>query len=516
MMRTLSTLACICALMLGCISHTNNAVGDTLWVKRGQPIMGEESLERLGLESALSSDGMTMVTSGSPEKVQVFDYDQSTNLWNQRGDDILETGNVVAMSGDGNSIVVGDDDDNAVYVYEWDESAWVVKGAPITGVGPNFGYALDMSLDGGMIAVGSYEHSDGKGGVQTFTWNGTAWEQIYSTIEGNAGDYCGAVVKLARGSKDALAVFCEGAVNEDWSGSLHLYRLNWAGNAWELKTQFDDIVGDQPGDYFGAELDMSDDGLRVAAGSYDHQNDEGRYGIVQIFSWIAQNPAGGFPRYVLHSEIRGGTEWVLGDTGLCMSGDGMTLVVANGAAPDNLGIYSLEDDDENPVWNLVAQINEPGDLQVDGRTWEGYAWGYGLACTNDGKTVVAGLKDKNSRIGTNDDVGMVEVFTLITRELSFYMDRRIISLQEQLSNIDPLGWGTVTEMVGWIYFNRNSYQDEHILEFDTWFRMAWGEYTQSTWETLAEAVDTFVDEHWMQGDLEDVNVLENGNLVLVD
>merc|ERR1740123_249851 len=157
-----------------------------------------------------------------------------------------------------------------------------------------------------MIVIGSYAGFSEKGGVLTYSWDGTAWNKIYNTIEGNAGDYCGALVKLARGSKDAMAVYCEGAVNQDWSGSLHIYRLNDFSGTWELKTQLDDAEGGQSGDYFGQVLDISDDGLRVAAGSYEVKNTDGQQvGIVQILAWIKNNPAGGFPKYVLHSELRG-------------------------------------------------------------------------------------------------------------------------------------------------------------------------------------------------------------------
>lgn len=524
--------ATICVLMLACMTHTDNKHGSSLWVRQGDPVMGETNLERVGMAQAISSDGMVMVlgsdyahTEGMSDvgKVRVFDYDQSGRKWIQRGENIISStsrssfGEKVAMAGDGNSIVIGDsENDGKVYVYEWAEdlSSWVQKGATLTGTWTDglFGYSVDMSLDGEMIVVGSYqdgtENLNG-GSVKAFTWDSSSsdWAQLGSAMSGEAGDYCGAVVKLARGSKDAIAVFCEGAPSGDWSGSLHCYRLNFAGTEWDKVDQHDDVL-DHPsnGDYFGYQLDISDDGLRIAAGSYDHEGDSGENGIVQVLAWASQGAPGAAFDYELHSTLLGGTDWVVGDTSICLSGDGMTIFVANGADPDNLGIYTLQDDDNNPTWTLVAQINEPGDLVVDGRIWEGYSYGYYLACTTDGTTVVAGMKDKNSREGTNDDVGMVEVFSHVQREFSSLKTRQILELQEYLSVIDPLGWDEVTKLTGAVYFYQRGYGSEHLVEFDTWFRIGWGDYSTPQWETLRAAVNTFVGDHYVYH-LENVNVI---------
>jgi len=235
-------------------------------------------------------------------------------------------GDAVALSDDGSTLAVGapfeasgatgidgnQDDDStygagAVYVFTRELDRWVQQAyikASNTGLTDNFGYAVELSADGGTLAVSAYfeagattgingnQNDDSipqAGAVYVFTRNAATWSQqayIKASNTGEAargdefgdGDQFGFSLSLS-GDGDTLAV---SAITEDGgvrgidgdqsdnsltsAGAVYLFAR--AGNVW---TQQAYVKPTNPGagDLFGYSVSLSADGSLLAVGAYD-------------------------------------------------------------------------------------------------------------------------------------------------------------------------------------------------------------------------------------------------------
>ena len=172
----------------------------------------------------------------------------------------------------------------------------------VTATDENLGYSLAMSKDGNRIAIGSpvleivppafgFVNDTRRGNVKIYDWNGTAWDQVGGTIEGEGiGDQFGISVDLS-GSGDTLAVgahYNDGTATD--AGHVRIYA--WDGTTW---TQLgNDIDGGLAEDYFGTSVALTPDGNRVVVGA------------VQGLG----NPRGGYVRTLTWN----GTDWIPQDT----------------------------------------------------------------------------------------------------------------------------------------------------------------------------------------------------------
>ena len=124
--------------------------------------------------------------------------------WNQTGADIDGeaaddfSGWSVSLSADGSTLAIGAklNDGNGTNagharVYNWNGSAWVQLGADIDGeaAGDQSGWSVSLSADGSTLAIGAI-YNDGNGNaaghVRVYNWNGTAWVQLGTDIDGEA------------------------------------------------------------------------------------------------------------------------------------------------------------------------------------------------------------------------------------------------------------------------------------------------------------------------------------------
>ena len=155
-------------------------------------------------------------------------------------------GRSVSLSSDGTIVAIGahGNDGNGsnsghVRVFEWDGTAWVQKGSDIEGeaASDQSGFATSLSSDGAIVAIGAHGN-DGNGSnsghVRVFEWDGTAWVQKGSDIEGEAAeDSSGFATSL---SSDGTIVAI-GAERNDGNGSNsgHVRVYEWSGDTWVQK-----------------------------------------------------------------------------------------------------------------------------------------------------------------------------------------------------------------------------------------------------------------------------------------
>ena len=120
---------------------------------------------------------------------------------------------------------------------------------------------LALSSDGLTLAAGSpyKSSSDAAGSVHAYQWDSASslWAQVGSTISGHvAGGRFGFAVSLS----DNGGVLAVGAP-ETYKGYARVYELSSA-SGWSQRGA--DIVGSAEGDKLGASLSLSSDGSRVA------------------------------------------------------------------------------------------------------------------------------------------------------------------------------------------------------------------------------------------------------------
>ena len=159
--------------------------------------------------------------------------------WAQRGNDINgeaaedQSGTSVAISDDGNVLAIGAHLNNGtstyaghVRVYNWNGSAWTQRGNDIDGeaTGDRSGHSVAISDDGNIVAIGAFENNGAgrwAGHERVYNWNGSAWKQRGSDIDGEAENgESGASVALS-GDGNTLAT---GAIGVDTNtGQVKVY-----------------------------------------------------------------------------------------------------------------------------------------------------------------------------------------------------------------------------------------------------------------------------------------------------
>ncbi|MGB2055496.1 MAG: flagellin [Porticoccaceae bacterium] len=278
------------------------------WVQQGSDIDSEAAGDTFGDAVAVSDDGQTIAV-GAPENdgsgsraghVRVFDWNGTT--WSQRGVDIDgeaagdRSGESLSISSDGNSIAIGatGNDGNGnnsgqVRVYIWNGSAWEQRGADIDGEAAwdQSGYSVSINSDGSRVAI-SAQGNDGNGTssghVRVYSWNGSAWVQLGSDIDGE---------KMMDASGDSVSLNDDGNIlaigaayayapgGGSSSGHVRLYR--WNGNSWVQIGA--DIDAETLADNNGSSVSISASGSAVAIGAPNNDGNGSNAGHVRIFDW---------------------------------------------------------------------------------------------------------------------------------------------------------------------------------------------------------------------------------------
>ncbi|MCI4666787.1 MAG: T9SS type A sorting domain-containing protein [Bacteroidia bacterium] len=158
----------------------------TDWEQIGSTIFGVGSFDRLGFEVAMSGDGdhlaLGMPRGGeiglSPGRVQILEWDNSSNDWAAMGNDLIGDvpysgfGGRISLSFDGDRIAVGAESfkipgnlfrTGMVRVYQWNGAEWNALTNDIYGemIRDNLGTAVALTPDGSRLAAGASFNTTG-------------------------------------------------------------------------------------------------------------------------------------------------------------------------------------------------------------------------------------------------------------------------------------------------------------------------------------------------------------------
>jgi hypothetical protein len=279
------------------------------WAQLGADIDGEAAFDQSGNSVSISGDGTTvaigaLANSGNGAgsgHVRVYKYNGSS--WVQQGTDIDgeaagdESGNAVSLSTDGLTVAIGAHQNSGtgvgaghVRVYKFNGSTWVQQGTDIDAEDQfnSKGESVSLSADGLTVAIGApYNNDNGiwSGHVRVFNYNGSAWIQRGSDLDGNAADdEFGGSVSL---SDDGMTVAIGGRYNDGAgsdAGHVRVYKFN--GSSWVLQGIV--IEGGSAGDECGSSVSLSSNGETVAIGSSFNSANGLRSGQVRVFSFASQ------------------------------------------------------------------------------------------------------------------------------------------------------------------------------------------------------------------------------------
>ena len=298
-------------------------------------------------------------------------------------------GNSVSLSGDGNTLAVGEPSNSrgqtgvndlssqaaitfsgAAYVFrfgasDWTQQAYIKASNP--GLSAQFGYFVSLSNDGNTLAVGARNEdgsSTGVNGLQNtsatntgaayvFRFSGSDWTQQAYIKASNTGDRdsFGEAVSLSSNGntlavgarfEDSTATGVNGLQNNVLSNTGAAYVFRFSGSDWTQEAYIKaSNTGD--GDFFGVAVRISADGNTLAVGA--NSEDSSASGV-------------------------GGAE-------------------SNGSN-DSGAVYVFEF--RNGTWTQQAYIKSNPNVAAG-------SFGNSLGFSNDGQTLVVGAQRENSSIG---------------------------------------------------------------------------------------------------------------------
>lgn len=176
-----------------CMTATTATAGPGSYNQQGPKLVGTGAVgarSQQGLSVALSADGNTALV-GAPGHNPIslpgfavgaaWVFTRSNHIWSQQGQKLVGKdanfqGGSVALSGDGNTAVVGAD--GGAFVFTRSGSMWTQQGPLLVGTGQVSGTVnVAISGDGNTLAEGNQFDSTGSGGqVFVFTRSGRRME----------------------------------------------------------------------------------------------------------------------------------------------------------------------------------------------------------------------------------------------------------------------------------------------------------------------------------------------------
>lgn len=418
---------------------------------------GSSGTAQQGISIALSNDGLTLAVGGNTDNtnigaVWIFTRSTATSTtWTQQGSKLVGTGGLgtpkqgtsVALSANGNYLVVGGSNDNsgigAVWVWTRSGTTWTqqTKLVPTGYTGtPAFGTSVAILPDCDLLAVGSPNNNSGQGGVWIFSRLITTWTQLAAIgpgsgdISGNAGTS----VSLAKwknpsptGSQWLVAFGAPNfgtLLNGKYAGAAYIYvadpssPTSWYADGAAINSGvFGRLQGTGAtgvrGAGQGTSVALSANGNTLAVGGpYDNTFLAGSQGEGSVWMFSRTYDGGSFPYTGVWSQQTKITPSQTGGLNINANFGGAVVVSADGnvmatsgwaASPtgnstDCLGVMNVFTR-SGSTWNFTSGI--PSGLLINGGTVTGTQSrkGYSLSMTGNGNSLAFGAPVDNSNIG---------------------------------------------------------------------------------------------------------------------
>lgn len=391
--------------------------GSGAWRQSGTKLTGSDATggAAFGASVALSSDGNTALVGGYGDGGGVgaaWVFTQAGGSWNQQGSKLIGSGAAgvagqgwsVALSADGNTAVLGGENDDgavgAAWVFVRSGGAWVQQGAKLTArdaAGTSLqGSSVALSSDGNTVAIGGCGDNGVSGAAWVYTRANGVWSQqgLKLTGSGASGSACqGASLSL---SADGNTLLLGGSSDNNFTGAAWVFvRANgvWTQQGGKLIG-----TGAQGAAFQGISAALSADGSEAFVGGWQ---DNGSAGAAWAYnrtgtSWGQVGPklvgagADGKPSLGYSAALSGdgatavaggswdanflGAAWVFGATpGLFISvSHSGTFVPGQAGAAFTIGVSNQAN--SGPTSGLVTVTeNPPPGLNITAMTGAGWS-----------------------------------------------------------------------------------------------------------------------------------------------
>ncbi|KAA9340805.1 T9SS type A sorting domain-containing protein [Adhaeribacter soli] len=327
------------------------------WSQMGKKLIPNDAVGQFvsfGSSTAISADGNTIAIGGYYENSQkgaTWIFVRNGNRWVQQGPKLFGTqgtnaswqGESVALSADGNILLVGGSEDNggrgAAWFFQRIGTNWSQQGNKIT-VSPNNGSLLGgsvaLSADGNTALIGASLEgtTTNKQGYGYYykrtgnTWNFVQKVTDATIINGRIGE------GVALSGNGQVAVLGAPSYNSR-TGLIIIYRYNQTNQQWGQEYIINP-VGATVDARFGRKVSLSKGGDTLVVSGYIDNNWEGA-----VWTYVNNNGIWSQLGNKITSPISGGTQPQFGRS-VSLSADGKLLLIGrpNGSAQGAAFIYS--------------------------------------------------------------------------------------------------------------------------------------------------------------------------------
>ncbi|MFL1011487.1 T9SS type A sorting domain-containing protein [Flavisericum labens] len=319
------------------------------WTQIGSDIIGDDEQHQLGTSLSLSADGSILAV-GAPAGNSYLGYvrilENQGGTWVEIGrfdgtDFNAILGESVDISSEGNFLAVGAYNYSSgrgyVKVYENQGGTWTKIGGDLYGdnAGDQFGYQVDISSDGSIVAVAARGHNAATGQVKVFQFQSTDWAQLGNDLVGENNDDRFNRISLS-GSGTVIAVGAPNHNGTSGSDSGHVRVFEYQEGNWvQIGSE---IEGEAPNDGLGTSISLSSNGSVLAVGSISHNS---RTGYTKVY----KNISGVWTS--IGSDINGESAGDLSGTSLSLSSDGSFVAIgevgndSNGSFTGQARVFDL-------------------------------------------------------------------------------------------------------------------------------------------------------------------------------
>lgn len=421
-----------------------------LWTQEAK-LVGTGAIGKAGqgVSVALSGDGNTAIiggtsdncvtsSSGPPAEANncigaAWVFTRTDGVWVQQGEKLAGTGYIgtspsqgqsVALSGDGNTAIIGGENDNggigAAWVFTRTNGVWAQQGDKLVGTGyigrsPLEGQAVALSADGYTALLGgpgdnnAFSQNATVGAVWVFTRSGNVWIQQGAKLVGT-----GAIGQAGQGRSVALSGDGSTAIIGDSCGvsqptppSTSCIGAAWvftrSGNIWSQ--QGAKLVGTDAAGFAdqGWSVALSaDGGTAIIGGPYDSGGTGAAWEFTRSGNVWTQRGA----------KLVGTGAAGLANQGIsvALSGDGQTVLVGGYADKNFVGAaWAFSGGLAPPV--VTGVVNDAGFMAgtpISPGSWVAI-FGTGLAPTGDSRTWNVGTEIVNGNLPLSLDGTSVTV-----------------------------------------------------------------------------------------------------------
>ncbi len=254
-----------------------------------------------GFAAAISADGKTAVVGGPADNDSAggaWIYTRSAaGVWTQQGSELIGSGAVaptsegksVAISGDGNTVIVGGPDDNggegAAWIFTRSAGVWSQQSGKLVGTNGSGtdgqGFSVALSGDGNTAFVGAPNASMSSGDIWVFTRSAGIWGQAARIVppeDENGNSDLGRSVSV---SGDGHTLLIGGPSDNSGVGAAWIY--TGSGASWSEVTK---LIGTGAGgsSVQGTAVALSRDGSTAVVGGF---NDSGGTGALWAYALVS-------------------------------------------------------------------------------------------------------------------------------------------------------------------------------------------------------------------------------------